>query len=125
MVGFAGGIERTVAKMKEKNLIFKRDENIVFLAQVSDQARLKAMNLFEELYKLGFSMRQSFSNDNLKDQLEEAKRLDAKVILILGKKEVSSETILFRDVEVGVQEVITQKDLKDRLHKKFSEKKGK
>lgn len=123
LVGFAGGLERTVAKIKEKNLLFKKEDNIIFLAQVSDQARLKGMALFEELYKLGFCVRQAFSVDNLKDQLEEAKRLNAKVILILGKKEVSSETILFRDVELGVQEVITQKDLKEKLQKRFNVKK--
>jgi len=122
-VGFAGGLERTVYKLKEKNLIFKKeDTNIVFLAQVSDSARLKAMILFTELSKAGFQVRQAFTIDNLKDQLEEAKRVNAKIILVLGKKEISSETILFRDVEVGVQEVITQKDLRDHLNKKFNTK---
>lgn len=122
LLGFAGGLERTVAKIKEKNLIFKKEENIIFLAQVSDQARIRGMALFGELHKLGYSIRQAFSVDNLRDQLEEAKRLNAKIILILGKKEVSSETILYRDVELGVQEVITQKDLKDRLQKRFNQK---
>ena len=123
LVGFAGGLERTVAKIKEKNLIFKKEENIIFLAQVSDQARIRGMALFGELYKLGFCVRQAFSVDNLREQLEEAKRLNAKIILILGKKEISSETILYRDVELGVQEVITQKDLKERLQKRFNQKK--
>ncbi|HNX10689.1 MAG TPA: histidine--tRNA ligase [bacterium] len=122
-VGFAGGLERTVYKLKEKNLIFKKeDTNIVFLAQVSDSARLRAMTMFTELSKAGFQVRQAFTVDNLKEQLEEAKRLNAKIILVLGKKEISSETILFRDVEVGVQEVITQKDLRERLNKKFNQK---
>ena len=67
-------------------------------------------------------MRQAFSVDNLRYQLEEAKRLNAKIILILGKKEISSETILYRDVELGVQEVITQKDLRERLQKRFNQK---
>ncbi|PIT94672.1 histidine--tRNA ligase [Candidatus Falkowbacteria bacterium CG10_big_fil_rev_8_21_14_0_10_39_9] len=122
LLGFAGGLERTVAKIKEKNLIFKKEENIIFLAQVSDQARIRSMALFGELYKLGFCVRQAFSVDNLRYQLEEAKRLNAKIILILGKKEISSETILYRDVELGVQEVITQKDLRERLQKRFNQK---
>ena len=121
-VGFTGGVERTVAKLKEKNLLFKKDDNIIFVAQVSDQARLRAFDLFNELHKAGFKVRQALTTDDLKEQLEEAKRLEAKIILILGKKEVSNETILFRDVEEGVQEVITQKDLKERLHKRFGNK---
>ncbi len=122
-VGFAGGLERTVYKLKEKNLLFKKeDTNIIFLAQVSDSARLKAITLFTELSKAGFQVRQSFTVDNLREQLEEAKRLNAKIILVLGKKEISSETILFRDVDLGVQEVITQKDLRERLQKRFNPK---
>ena len=81
-VGFAGGVERTVYKLKEKNLIFKKeDTNIVFLAQVSDSARLKAIVFFTELSKAGFQVLQAFTIDNLKDQLEEAKRVNAKIIL--------------------------------------------
>ncbi len=121
-LGFSGGLERTIMKMKEKDLIFKKDDNIIFIAQVSDAARLRAMSLFGELYHAGYKVRQSFTTDDLREQLEEAKRLDAKIILILGKKEVVSETILYRDVELGVQEVITQKDLQDRLHKRFTNK---
>ena len=121
--GFAGGFERAILKLKEKNLPFKKDDNIVFVAQVSDTARLRAISLFAELNYAGFKVRQSFTTDDLREQLEEAKRLEAAVILILGKKEAVNETILFRDVEQGVQEVIAQKDLKDRLKKKFSEKK--
>ncbi len=121
-IGFSGGLERTIMKLKEKDLIFKKDDNIIFIAQVSDTARLRAMSLFGELYHAGYKVRQSFTTDDLREQLEEAKRVDAKIILILGKKEVSTETILFRDVEMGVQEVITQKGLQDRLHKRFNTK---
>jgi histidyl-tRNA synthetase len=121
-LGFSGGLERTVSKMKEKNLLFKKDDNIIFIAQVSDSGRLRAMTLFSELAKAGYKVRQAFTFDDLKEQLEEAKKLEAKIILILGKKEVNNETILFRDVEVGVQEVVTQKDLKERLTKSFNQK---
>lgn len=117
--GFAAGLERLVLKLKEKNLLFKKDDDIVFIAQSSDQARIRAMALFDELYKSGYKVRQAFTVDSLKDQLEEAKNVKAKIVLMLGKKEVSSETILYRDVELGVQEVITQKDLKEKLNKRF------
>ncbi len=121
-LGFAGGVERTVLKMKDKDLPFKKEDNIIFIAQLSEAARVKSMQLFTELNKSGFNVRQSFSVDDLREQLEEAKRLNAKIILILGKKEVSAETIIFRDVEIGVQEVINQKDLKERMHKRLGNK---
>lgn len=117
MVGFAGGMERTVMKMKEKNLIFKKEEDLIFMAQLGDQARTRGLIIFNELHKAGFNLRQSFTVDSLREQLEEAKNLGAKIVLILGKKEVATETILVREVEPGAQEIIAQKDLKTRLKK--------
>ena len=38
-------------------------------------------------------------------------------MLILGKKELAEETILFRDTDSGVQEIIARKDLVSRLEK--------
>lgn len=124
LVGFAGGIECTVMKMKEKNLMFKKDEDLIFLAQLSDSARIKGLTLFEELHNSGFNVRQSFTVDSLREQLEEAKSLDANIVLILGKKELANGTILVRDVEQGSQELVTMKDLQSYLKKLFNPKKA-
>jgi len=80
--------------------------------------------LFEELRRAGFNVRQSFSTDSLKNQMEEAVRLNAKISLILGKKEVMDETIMLRDMESGVQETVAFKKIKDRLEKKVNRKEG-
>jgi histidyl-tRNA synthetase len=117
VVSFAGGLERTLIKLKEGSPLFKQEENIIFLAQLGEQAKIKGLILFEELHRAGFNVRQAFTLDDLKGQLEEAKNLKAKAILILGKKEVMNNTILFRDVDQGVQEVVVQKDLKETLDK--------
>jgi len=123
LVSFSGGLERVIAKIKEKNLPFKQEEDLIFLAQLGDQAKIRGLSIFDELHKAGFNIRQSFTLDSLKSQLEEAKNLKARIILILGKKEVSNETILFRDNEMGVQEVIAQKDLREILDKNIKNNK--
>lgn len=123
-VGMAIGMERLVAKIKDKLILPNLKEEVVFLAQLGEQAKIKSLILFEELRLAGFNVRQSFSTDSLKSQMEEATRLNAKVSLILGKKEVMDETILLRDMESGVQETVSFKKIKDRLEKKVNRKEG-
>jgi len=119
--GFGLGIERIILKIKEKNIPLKKDsENIIFVAQLGDQARRRILVLFEELRKSGLNVRQAFTKDSLKAQLEEANRLGAKYCLILGQKELIDETILLRDMESGIQEIIGIKKVKLEIEKRLS-----
>lgn len=117
-VGMALGLDRIVTKVKDKDLqIFKNPDNIVFLAQLSDSAKIKSFSLFQDLRESGYDIRQSFATNSLKSQLEEAKELDARITLILGKKELMEETIILRDMDSGVQETVSQKKVKQLLKK--------
>lgn len=125
-LGLAIGIERTVAKIKDKSaLINQKNDDIIFIAQLGDQAKIKSMKLFEELRSLGFNVRQSLSFDSLRLQLEEAALMKAKTCLILGKKEIMDGTILVRDMGSDAQETVIYKKVAERLEKinKIVEKK--
>ncbi|MFA6514334.1 MAG: histidine--tRNA ligase [Patescibacteria group bacterium] len=122
--GLAIGIERTIARVRDKSVLTnKAEEDIVFIAQLGDQAKLKALQLFEELRKAGFNVRQSFASDSLKFQLEEAVLIKAKTCLILGKKEIMDGTILMRDMESGAQETLVYKKVRERLEKRDKQEK--
>ncbi|MCX6746469.1 MAG: histidine--tRNA ligase [Candidatus Parcubacteria bacterium] len=121
-VGASLGLERIILKIKEANLemplIQKAD---IFVAQLGETPKRKAMALYETLRQEGFKIAEAFSKDGLKNQLEIANKLDVKYTLILGQKELSEGTILLRDMEGGVQETINYnkiiKELKKRLEK--------
>jgi len=118
-VGLSLGIERAVSRLKDKHLLSNpKEEDIVFIAQLGDQAKLKALQLFQELRQAGINVRQSFASDSLRTQLEEAVLMKAETCLILGKKEILDGTILMRDMDSGAQETIVYKKIKDRLEKK-------
>jgi histidyl-tRNA synthetase len=125
-VGLAIGLERTMIKLKEKNSVahYADEEELVYVAQLGEQAKVKALLLFEDLRSSGFNVRQSFSVDSLRTQMEEAVNLKAKISLVLGKKEVMDETILMRDMESGVQEIVAYKKIKEKLDKKINRKVG-
>lgn len=123
--GFGLGLERVINKIKEKNIPIKEDvNNFIFLAQLGEQGKRKAFALFEELRKAGYKVRQAFTKDSLKVQLEEADRIGAKYTLILGQKELLDGTIILRDMESGTQEVVDYKKIIFELNKRIENNKN-
>jgi len=118
-VGLAIGVERAMARLKDKHLLTQpQEDDIVFIAQLGDQAKLKALQLFEELRRAGFNVRQAFASDSLKQQLEEATVMRARTALIMGKKEIMDGTILMREMDSGAQETVVYKKIRERLERK-------
>ena len=121
--GFAIGLERVIMKIKEKNIPLQPEaENIIFLAQLGEASRRKAFVLFEELRRAGIRVRQAFTKDSLKAQLEEADKNGARYTLILGQKELLDTTIIIRDMDSGAQEVIDFKKIQSELNKRLHPK---
>ena len=59
-----------------------------------------------------------YTYKNIWDKWELANKYKARYTLILGQKEVLDGTIIIRDMESGIQEIVDQKKLKSELEKK-------
>mgnify|MGYP001600617693 FL=1 len=75
--------------------------------------------LFEDLRASGVHAAANFSKGALKGQLEIANRLGAKYTVILGQKEVLDGTILIRDMESGMQEIVLYDKAPSEIKKKL------
>ncbi|MBU1132418.1 histidine--tRNA ligase [Patescibacteria group bacterium] len=118
--GFTMGIERVISRMKvNKCEIPNLPAPDVFVAQISEQARQKTFSFFEALRKENFSVRANLTKGALKAQLDTAIKLGAKFVLILGQKEVIEGTVILRDMESGIQEVVNAKRVVAELKKKL------
>lgn len=103
--GVSFDVEQLVAALKVHNVeIPKGEAPQIFVAQIGEQARRRAMVLFEELRREGYRVMEGFIYNSLKVQLEKVNKLRVPHVLILGQKEVNDGTILYRDMEGGVQE---------------------
>ncbi len=105
--GFAVGVERLIMKAKELSpnpLPIVRPE--VFMAQLGEPARKKTLKIFEALQVRGVRLSEAMTKDGLKQQLEVANRVGAQYTLIIGQKEIMDDTVLIRDMENGIQEVV-------------------
>ena len=119
--GFSLGIERAITQLKDENVkVSENPSPELFLAQIGDQAKVKAMILFEELRKHDIRVAESFARDSLKSQLALANKLGARYALILGQKEVIDGTILVREMDSGVQEVVNFAKIVDDVKRKLN-----
>lgn len=122
-VGVSFGFERIISRLREKNASPPEDgKPKVFLAQLGEPAKRKAFQIFDDLRRAGIPLVSAFTKDSLKAQMELAGRYGVRYTLILGQKEILEGTILLRDMEAGVQEIVDQQKIVNELQKKFSGK---
>ncbi len=106
-VGFAGGVERIIAEMKEiKARVPQRGQPKVFLVQLGDLAKKRSLKILEEFRKEDIWVGESVSRHSIKSQMKIADKLGVKLALISGQKEALDKEIIIRDMASGVQETV-------------------
>ncbi|MFA5185902.1 MAG: histidine--tRNA ligase [Patescibacteria group bacterium] len=117
--GFAMGLDRVFSLLKEANLALPQDEADVFVAQLGDQGRKRALAVYEELRKAGIPAGEAFSKDSIKAQMELANKKKVKLVVIIGQKEVLDGTAVIRDMDSGTQEIVDVRKIVHEIQKKL------
>lgn len=111
-VGFAMGKERLLMLMSENGHnfggIYKPD---YFVAFVSDEARLYAINLVNALRNSGKSAVIDVCERKLKSQMKLADKVDAKYSIIIGEDEINSNKLTIKDMTTGNQIKVDKNEL--------------
>ncbi|TAL19971.1 histidine--tRNA ligase [Patescibacteria group bacterium] len=119
--GFAIGLERVILRLKEINApVPETPRPAVYLAQLGEPAKRKALAIFEELRRAGIPVAATFTKDALKAQMEIANKLGVKYAIILGQKEVLDGTMIIRDMDAGIQELVDAKKIVAEIRKKLA-----
>lgn len=118
--GFALGLDRIVSRLKKLQPTPEPIRREVFLAQLGDIGRKKALALFEEFRQAGLIPAESFSKSSIKAQMEIANRVGARFTVIIGQKEAMDGTVILRDMDAGSQEIVDAKKIVADIRKKLS-----
>lgn len=119
-VGFSGLVDDLVEVVRSREVSnFSKQTPHVMLAQLGVEARKHAIVLFERLREANIIVAASLSQGGLKGQLEEAQRLGVRYAAIIGQREILDGTVLLRDMENGIQEVIDRQRLAVELAKRL------
>lgn len=122
--GFALGLDRIVSRLKERdrNAVFTPANMApvdVFLAQLGEVGRKKALALFEEFRRADILVGEAFGKSSIKSQMEVANRRGAKWAIVVGQKEVLDGTAIIRDMDAGTQEIVDAKKVVHEVKKKL------
>jgi histidyl-tRNA synthetase len=116
--GFAIGLDRVFNILKETVNIPAPVQD-VFVAQLGDQGRKRALAVFEELRKAGIVAGEAFGKESIKGQMEIANRRGVKFAVIIGQKEVLDGTAIIRDMDAGTQEIVDVRKVVHEIQKKL------
>ena len=121
--GFSLGIERASSYLKkcceDQICQLSKPKYDAFVAQLGEQARRKALKIINDLKKVDIKIDYNLTKKSLKGQLDSANGLKVPYTLILGQKEVQDNTIIIRDMESGVQEIVNQNSIEKVMRKKI------
>ncbi|PMH37549.1 histidine--tRNA ligase [Vibrio sp. 10N.286.49.B3] len=118
-VGFAMGLERLVLMMETLELTEVRRNVDAYLVTAGEGTMMAGMKLAEQLRESvpGLRVMTHFGGGNFKKQFKRADKVGAVVALVLGENEVAENTVVFKDLVAGEQEVISQADVAAKLAK--------
>ena len=119
-IGGTIGIERVMQVIRERGVrIPPPPKPRVILIQLGDLAKRKSLSLMEELRKAGISVYESLGKDSIKSQLHISAKIAAEVGLIIGQKEAIDGTVMVREMDSGMQEVVPQDKLIELLKRRL------
>jgi histidyl-tRNA synthetase len=118
--GFSAGIERIILSLKGQKVTISEEKPIsVFVVQLGEKAKKKSLLILQKLWQAGIGATCALSKSNIKSQLKQASRLKIPTVLILGQREIIDNTIIIRDMQEGMQEVVSQDRLIEELKKRI------
>ena len=118
-IGAAIGAERLIETMKLQGIICSpRLKLKVFLIQIGEEAKKRALLLIEEFRKADIKLYEALGKESLKSQLRSANKKEVDISLILGQKEVFEENIIIRDMKTGTQEIASLAKVVDEIKRR-------
>lgn len=106
-VGFGLGVDRTCLAVQAEDL--DKNEEIqtqVFVIPIGDEAWLSCLKITRELRAKGIGTEIAFDNRSIKAAMKNADRSGAKFALIMGEAELSSNSVVIKNLVSGEQETI-------------------
>lgn len=120
-VGWSMGVERVINQLKIEGVqLVPTDKAQVFVAQLGEDARVESLKLMQELREGEIPFAESIHRDGMQAQLKVADRHKVAWTLIVGHKEVLDKTVILRNMESGMQEVVPREKLVEELRQRLS-----
>lgn len=111
-VGFAAGVERVAMLIPDDDITDRLD---VFVVNVGDENRGYLYKIVDMLRKAGISTQYEYEVKNVKNQMKNAAKQNAKYAIIVGDDERNENVAVIKDMDNGTQEKLTLEDIIKKL----------
>jgi histidyl-tRNA synthetase len=119
-IGAGIGVERVIDRVKAEGIdLMVMDQPQLFIAQLGEQAKLVGLKVMKELRDADIPFSESIDRDGMQQQLHMADRLKVQWSIIIGQKEVIDGTVILRNMESGMQEVVDREKLVHELERRL------
>ena len=120
--GVAGGIERAILAYKFPKMSYER----IFVATVGSDPKVKAAGtaLAAELRASDFTAQSDISGRSLRKILEAQSTAGTKAVIIIGEKEIVSNSVKVKWMSTGEETAVSMADLKKFLSENFRKMAG-
>jgi histidyl-tRNA synthetase len=111
-VGFAAGLERIILNLKRQNAhVPALPGPDAFIAYLEEEGKIEALKIASELRRAGIAAIMATGDKSLRGQLRQANSMGVTCALILGKEEIASRNVTFRDMTGGEQKTIPMSEI--------------
>ncbi len=100
-VGFAGGMERLILVLSEKEADLAGSRIDLFLAALGEEGWDIAIGLMNELRRTGLSVDVDYRRRSLRKQLALANKLGARHLIVLGDEEATKKRARIKEMDSG------------------------
>lgn len=121
--GCAFGCERIIGHMMDAGIQAPEKDKIqVFVAQLGEAAKKKAIKITTDLRDLGVHAIGGMGKASIKGQMKRADKLSAPWMIIIGEVEVREGIVILRNMEIGKQEKIPMENVYKEILKRIDKK---
>ena len=114
-MGWAGGIDRMAMMLSDEG--FPPPPRPLAIALMDEAYDIKGLELAQCLRKEGYVVQMTYGG-NLGKRLKKATQMNAQYVLILGEEEVSSHTVVLKNLDTGEQERLSVDQVSVALNEK-------
>jgi histidyl-tRNA synthetase len=124
-IGFGLGVDRTLLAAQSEGVEFTDSMRVAcFVIPVGEAARHRAVSLLGRLRDAGVASDMAFDSRALKGSMKAADRSGARFALIIGDEEITTDSVMVRDLTSGDQEQVGDGEIVNQMKQRHSEWRG-
>ena len=122
-IGWACGMERILLALEAEGISIVEEESIdAYVLCLSKNAQLEAFKVTTMLRSHGFVADTDYLQRSFKAQFKSVERMNAKVAILIGDKDIANKTVTIKIIETQEQFVVSNEDIIDKMDEIFGER---